>query len=532
MSMFELTVTVGTEVRAKLANEDGRIGQIKLEPLRRETLEIFEDWLSQGKISRRRELEVLGTHLYKVLADDVVDSYFEKCLDNARKARERLIVRLSFTDKAADLSDLPWEYLYYPDTEYRKGFFLCTHVDLVLSRYVQLGENPQNPMPEESPLRVLLVVSNPEDVVSNPEDKALVQASADQVIKVFQDLSSIIKYDYLDKPTVDKFIDKLKEPGTHVLHFIGHGQYKKDKDRKEAKIALLAADEKSARWVGDSEFAEYFEQMHSTLHLVLLHLCERKTKVNQDTFTANFALLAPELMRVNIPAVVAMRHPIKDEAAIAFSRAFYRELATGKSIDAAVQTGRWRITTGMPKAYDDRVFGSPVLYMRSHGGIIRPVEQTSSTQPKPEETAPKPPKVLSMTSDIPINPPSRITQDVPIQSTVSPSSSEDAVSIFEPIQAKSVSNDPIKTDSNQVFRFNFVKTIISAGENKMTAMHYLTAEQKDQISFSTIHDQLFAEENPDNMMGILRSYYSGSVDRDIQKVIWSMIEALNFMIEA
>src|SRR6266571_5940644 len=118
-----------------------------------------------------------------------------------------------------------------------------------------------------------------------------------------------------------------------VAHRVGKGE-----------IALLDIDETSVRWVRDREFTEFFIQMHSVPHLAFLHLCEGGV----IDFNANFAGLAPQLVRAGIQAVVAMQHPISNNAAIIFSRVFYRELSKGAPIDTAVQDGRWRITTSIP----------------------------------------------------------------------------------------------------------------------------------------------------------------------------------------
>jgi hypothetical protein len=57
---------------------------------------------------------------------------------------------------------------------------------------------------------------------------------------------------------------------------------------------------------------------------------------------------------------------------MAFSRAFYESLGQGDAIDDAVQKGRYRITTRVTGALDTRVFGTPVLYMRSRDGVLLP----------------------------------------------------------------------------------------------------------------------------------------------------------------
>jgi hypothetical protein len=368
MEFAELTLVVQDNENVRVMRNDGAEtgGKLILDDLRRSTIDLFEDWLSQGKISRRRELEVFGTLLYRVLFNGQVEGFFEQSLVDARRAKQRLRVQLSFEENAADLASIPWEYLYYPDTETHAGFFVATHVDLVLSRYMPLAIARQALAPSQGPLRILIAVSKPQElgpVISEP------------VIEAIQNFAETypIQIDILDKPTIENFLDELDETKPHVLHFIGHGQFNRAEGKGE--IALLDVDETSVRWIRDREFTEFFIQMHSVPHLAFLHLCEG----GAIDFNANFAGLAPQLVRAGIQAVVAMQHPISNNAAIIFSRVFYRELAKGAPIDTAVQDGRWRITTSIPRAYDDRVFGTPVLYMRSRDGIIQPPAVTVSS---------------------------------------------------------------------------------------------------------------------------------------------------------
>src|SRR5436305_4808939 len=137
MSEFELVVTVLNDEEVVVRTQDGAEskGEVKVDNLRRDTIAIFEEWLSRGKVSQRRELEVLGRHLYEMVFNGDVGKFFEKYLEEAQKAKRRLVVRLSFGEEAADLADLPWEYLYKPTPN---SYFLSTNVDLVLSRYISL----------------------------------------------------------------------------------------------------------------------------------------------------------------------------------------------------------------------------------------------------------------------------------------------------------------------------------------------------------------------------------------------------------
>ena len=75
------------------------------------------------------------------------------------------------------------------------------------------------------------------------------------------------------------------------------------------------------------------------IRLAILGACEggRRDEINPWTG------VAPALTKASIPAVVGMQYTIRDANAIAFSRQFYRALAAGQPIDAAVTEGRLAI---------------------------------------------------------------------------------------------------------------------------------------------------------------------------------------------
>ncbi|HEY6189879.1 MAG TPA: CHAT domain-containing protein [Pyrinomonadaceae bacterium] len=372
----ELTLTVQNDKHVRLQTRGGGQGDTQpanLDKLTLSTIDVFQKWLVAGKISERREMEVLGMHLYSVLFQGKIEEYFRLQLGKVPKG-ERLRLQLTFDDDVSDLASLPWEYLYFPGTQVREGFFFSTHVDLVLSRYMPLEDDRESLAPDESPLRVLIAVSKPTDDTLGP-------VIADPVIEAIQKLTErhAVKVDVLDKPTIDNFYEALRTFKPHVLHFIGHGRYYD----KKGEIAMLDTDEKSVTWVGDQQFADFFTYAQTIPRLVFLHLCEG----GKVDFDANFAGVAPKLIRAKIQAVVAMQYPITNKAAIAFSRQFYRKLAEGKPVDDAVQEGRWMITMNDPQTYNSRIFGTPVLYMRSFNGIIQPlVESQQQTPSRPGKT--------------------------------------------------------------------------------------------------------------------------------------------------
>lgn len=366
MNSNELTLSIINRDTVSAKRSDGgenNSKKMQFDDLRLATIHIFEDWLSKGKISKSEELEVLGTHLYEGLFYEQ-GRFFESALLEAQRAKQRLCVRLQFGKDAEELSSLPWEYLYSPTTDNKQGFFLSTDVHLVLARYIPPGSDSSSLLKKDERMRVLIVVSEPAE---------LGPVAAQPVVGAIKDM--VEKYQYpidfseLYKPTIVSFLDQLgKKP--HVLHFIGHGRYKRE---KISEIALLKQDETSVQWCPDKSFAEYFRMVDERPRLVFLHMCQGALSDENGAFTANFAALAPKLILANIQAVVAMQHPIANEAAIAFCRTFYRNLAEGKPIDDAVQAGRMQFLTFDPNVYATRVFGTPVLYMDRSDSIVQPM---------------------------------------------------------------------------------------------------------------------------------------------------------------
>lgn len=363
---YELRVTVENERRVSTESDQGSEVSADIPPdrLRRDTIGIFEQWLRQGKITERRELQVLGSHLYSMLFNGPIEDSFRRML-GAVPQGQRLRLLLVFKKEALPLARLPWEYLYRPDDETERGYFLSTHVDLVLSRYMRLNKPRPNLAPAEGPLQILIVRSQP------PQLAPVLDTA---VIERIQQVPET-RCEVFDQPTIERFTEKLEErvhanAAPHVIHFLGHGRFAADK----GQIAFLKPNGTEADWVSDQQFAETFVNTRCVPRLVFLHLCEGGVV----DFTANFAGLAPQLVLAGVPAVVAMQYPITNAAAITFSCAFYREVARGEPIDYAVQSGRWRITLEDGNAYNTRVFGTPVLYMQSYDGIIKPAQPGSA----------------------------------------------------------------------------------------------------------------------------------------------------------
>jgi hypothetical protein len=364
----ELTIEVNSrteEVTASTVGGAEATGRLSLDPLRRDTIRVFEDWLRKDQIRVRQELIVLGHHLYFALFSQGTSGktspadLLRKCLEGVQKDKgSRLRLQLRFTEDNASLIRLPWEFLYSPDRQQ----FLATDVNLVLSRYIPLSVDREPLNPEKGCLRILIMISRPsdqQDVIAN------------EVVKAIQSLSGV-DVKIVKNSTLDALEAALMEHQPHVFHFIGHGNYDADSG---GSLALVDPKTGNSDPLDDVTLIQSFQAKGIFPRLVFLHMCEGGKSEGDASALQAFSGFAPRLMHARIPAVVAMQYPIKNGDAQEFAVAFYRYLATGGTIDGAVQQGRYSID----RFRKTRVFGTPVLYMHSCDGIILPPPSPTSS---------------------------------------------------------------------------------------------------------------------------------------------------------
>lgn len=375
MEYREFRVIVEDENRLRIIKPSGtsQKASIPMDSLKERTINIFHRWLAEGNIKSRDELVVLGAHLYNGLFDDEISRAF---LDEFNKVRNQesttLRLRLEFEREAHKLAQMPWEYIYYPDNDMEKGFFIATRGRLILTRHVPL--KIEDLKAEGNQLRILLVVSK-------PEGEGLNTVKADSIISTIAELKSRLPHivtDELLQPNKRSLTDKVKEFRPHVLHFIGHGEYKGEGGRL---LLVQEQDQKTAAPISDIDFADCFLDYQP--RLIFLHACEG---ARSDSYEA-FRGVALQLVYSKVPAVVAMQYPVENLVANNFARKFYEALGEGKRIDEAVQEGRAELAMYLNEQnFSSRAFGSPLVYLQSAEGII-----IAETQPPALGLSPQPP---------------------------------------------------------------------------------------------------------------------------------------------
>lgn len=294
-----------------------------------------------------------GQRLFDAVFAGQVGQCFVRSLDAAERDGKGLRIRLRLND-APELASLPWEYLYAPSP--KPGFLALSDATPIV-RYLELQQTEQA-LKVLPPLRLLAVVSNPQDVT--PLD---VEKEWTRLHDALADLQSrqLVELERLDPPTPGALQRRLRDAeagALHLLHFIGHGAY--DEARKLGGL-YFENEQRQHHFLAAQDLAIVLQD-HATLRLLFLNACEGARGGQEDLFTG----VAQTLVQQGIPAVLAMQFPVGDAAAIALSHEFYQALAQGLPVDACVGEARKRIKL----EGNDLEWGTPVLFSRAADGRV------------------------------------------------------------------------------------------------------------------------------------------------------------------
>lgn len=385
----------------------GKIGGDELEhtQLTLQTIDRLNNWVANyDAICRRDDLSLLGQHLY-VLAfgkgkGEKIRTAFERSYDYLRKRKQDgedigLKLYLEFYPEVRILNSLPWEFLYMPLGKEDGRFLAGEETELILTRFVP--EKDTNIIAEkgEQKLKILAVLSQPTEL-DNVDAESLIASLKN---------TPHIDFLLLEHPTSDSLEKKINEFSPHILHFIGHGDsgklalikdeqtLKEEKAENELRKAQGKPEKKisEAHWVDSKDFRGFLRK--NPPRVVFLHACKGDTTVYLERSIQSFNSTARDLAyHTTIPAVIAMQYEISNDAAETFATNFYQQIREGRNIDEAVTIarnvlGKKSLLPGR-QTWDDRSFGTPVIYLQSKGHIIDPPpsddsQRTPTKQPCP-----------------------------------------------------------------------------------------------------------------------------------------------------
>lgn len=308
----------------------------------------------------QESLKTFGGRLFDALFNGDLLLCLERCLDEAARQKAGLRIKLRLNESPA-LVGLPWEYLYHR----RRNLFLSQSTASSLVHFLEL------PIPAASltvtlPLRMLVVIANPTDLF--PLD---VEREWTNVQHALSDLiqRGLVIVDRLPVASKAGLQSALRRQEYHVLHFIGHGDFD---EAAQAGALFLTAESGQADPMPADDLASLLHN-ERTLRLVLLNACES----SQTGVTNPFGGVSHALVQQGVPAVVAMRYPVSDEAAITFAHEFYAALADGYAVDAALTEARVAIATRLGNGE----WGAPQLILHAKDGVLWQLSAQSDTQP-------------------------------------------------------------------------------------------------------------------------------------------------------
>ncbi len=321
----------------------------------------------------------VGEALFEALFSGQVRSLYDQSLGTLRgQSKSGLRIKLKLDPKvpnSGQLQALPWELLRRADTQ---EYLSLSRFSPVV-RYLDVPR-PPDALPLPTPLRLLVVISNPNDL-----DELDVSREQKQLAGLGR--AGLLEVMFIEAARPSALRRALVEHEIHMLHFIGHGGFNPDSGEG---VLYLVGPEGGALPMSGATLATILCDV-PTLRLAVLNACESARAGRQDTHP--FAGVANALVLGGLPAVVAMQAPISDDAAIVFSEAFYRQLTTGTPIDTALTEGRQAVHFATP---DSSEWSTPILFLRiPNGELFQPAATVEEpivepvAEPVPEPGGPR-----------------------------------------------------------------------------------------------------------------------------------------------
>jgi hypothetical protein len=292
----------------------------------------------------------MGSRLYDALFQGSLGRAFMQALDAPDEG-----VRLRLVLEDDDAAALPWEFLY----DRRRDDFLVLSTRSPLVRQAAgpafgpaASGGPAEPL--QPPARVLVAVA---DVTGswdvNKELNALNEAA---------NHSGNAKVEVLEAATPSSFEKALRTLEPDLVHLIATGfeEGRRGFGPVRQRLALLANEATATNatrqhvLLDGKRLAELFARAEH-LRVVVVNGC------NTDALAGNVAAC--------VPATVAHRGDISDEAAVAFAEGFYSSLLNGLPLEAAVTGGRLAIDSRDPGG---REWSAAVMYLQTPDGTFLP----------------------------------------------------------------------------------------------------------------------------------------------------------------
>ena len=270
-----------------------------------------------------------------------------------------------------------WERLWLPIAG--DDWRIAVHPRVAFSRYIAV-QSPDDDPPDALAFRLLIAVANPaglgesqqidveteiakfvEEFESGPLDRRLQVSVLPGRTPVSAALAARLtkqNWQVVPGPASLQNISNLLHQKFHGLHILAHGDY--NPDDGVGSLLLENADGGKAQ-INDPELQSW---LTPDLQLIVFHACLSAGSPAEGR--APFTGLAPRLIRLGLPASVAMQDFVEMEDARVFFSEFYRALLDDGLVDVAVNRGRQRLV-GDPRVDN---WSIPALFSRLRGGRL------------------------------------------------------------------------------------------------------------------------------------------------------------------
>jgi len=353
---YDLTIRNDLSITCSSSISETINGNLLLDDQQKDIIEkaLLEIKSIEPKLNRS-QLKTVGQTLATALFPTDVIRNFSKVQGMVAESYKGIRLRLII--EPPQIAEYPWEVIY------DNGSYMSISDKTTLVRYVPTGKPKK--INFEDPLKILIIGSNPS---SNQVPCTRLEEEIESIENALQNEidHDLIRLKIIRIATIDRIWKQLRQDSYNIIHFIGHGLFKDG----TGYLALVNSN-------GDVEFADHerigslfqFPSLDS-LGLIVLNACETGATSTYKAFTG----LAPQLINIGVPSVIAMRYNITNKMAHLFSQIFYTNL-TKMPIDQNLQMARHRIF--VDGDVEPRDFTAPVLFTSSNDGFIF---NTSGTQ--------------------------------------------------------------------------------------------------------------------------------------------------------
>lgn len=303
-------------------------------------------------------LAEFGAQLLKTLFPDKVFALYQRAIGEAR-AQGNGGVRIRLLIDDATLEEIPWELGYSTLDEQ----FLAAQTTTPFVRYLSVPCYKRSLL-TSSPMRILL---------ASPRGSGLENAAAEElsIRDALAGMGEKVELIFAHREADDGLVTSnlierlLNKHEIHVFHFIGHGNHSNNS-------GSLSFDDGQ---ITESRLGAIFSN-NPSLALVVLNACEGGMGSTDLLLTGT----AAALVKKGIPAVIAMRYEIYDDAALLFAKRLYQSLFDSKEagrVDYALAFAR----QGLAEAFsDERELATPVLFTHTDSSILFIKENTNPLQ--------------------------------------------------------------------------------------------------------------------------------------------------------